>query len=198
MKKLGTILLLLSVVLFSGTSMAEGILSVNVIPGTNQRAVVSIVDAVGSKFNIEVTDSNGDLVYFKRVKSPEVSFEKMYDFSNLADGIYTFKVKTEKETEINTLEVKGGNAKIYNQQEDLKPYFALKGKFLELSYLNFAEKGMQLKVYDNLTSDLIFEKKLQPDFVVLKALDFSKLRKGKYTAVLESNDNAYEHVIELN
>ena len=92
MKKLGTIFLLIAVVLLSGTSNASGLLTVKIIPGTNQRALVSIVNLNNNKFSVEVKNSFGDLVYYHNVKSSGDPFHKTYDFSKLQDGTYTFTV----------------------------------------------------------------------------------------------------------
>ena len=60
----------------------------------------------------------------------------------------------------------------------------MKDNRLELSFLNFEQKGMKLMVYDNVSNDLLYEENLKPDFVVNKVYDFSKLRNGQYKAGL--------------
>lgn len=197
MKKLGTFFLLVAAVLFSVTTNATGLLTVNVIPGTNARALVSVENSNNSRMSVEVKNADGDMVYYRSVKPSGETFRKMYDFSNLVDGTYTFKVALGKESEINTLNIKDGKAQITKTQEELAPYFAMNGDKLELSYLNFAQKGLTVKVYDNFSNDLLFEENLAPEFAINKAYDFSKLMVGKYTAVLETNDNSYNYNINL-
>ncbi len=197
MKKLETIVLLIAAVFFSVTSNASGFLTVNVIPGNNERALVSIANAGNNKFSVEVKDSFGDMVYYRNVKSSGDNFQKTYDFSKLEDGTYKFTVTLGGETEVSTLNVKDGKAKITEEQKTLAPYFAIKGDQLEISYLNFAQKGLKFKVYDDFTNELLFEENLSPDFAVHKAYNVSKLMNGKYTAVLETNDNTYDYNIRL-
>jgi hypothetical protein len=50
---------------------------------------------------------------------------------------------------------------------------------------------MKLMVYSN--NVLLFEKKLNPDFSVNYALDFSKLTSGNYNAVLAGENSSYEY-----
>lgn len=197
MKKTGTFILLLAAVLLSVTSKATGLLTVNVIPGFNERALVSIASGNSDKLMVEVKNSSGTVVYFRSIKTQGTVYSKMYDFSNLEDGSYSFKVTLGGESEVNTLNINDGRAQITKTPEELAPYFSLKGEMLKLSYLNFNQKGLILKVYDNFTNDLLYEESIAPDFVVNKAWDFSKLMVGKYTAVLETNDNSYTCNINL-
>ena len=197
MKKTGTIILLLVAVLLSVTSKATGFLTVNVIPGSNERALVSITNGNSDRLMVEVKNSSGTVVYFRSIKTQGNAYNKMYDFSNLEDGSYSFKVSLGGESEVNTLTINDGEAQITKTQEELAPYFSLKGDKLELSYLNFAQNSLILKVYDNFTNDLLYEENIAPNFVVNKAWDFSKLMVGKYTAVLETNDNSYTCNINL-
>lgn len=197
MKKTGTIILLFVAVLLALTSNATGLLTVNVIPGSNQRALVSIANGNSDKLMVEVKNSSGMVVYFRSIKPQGNAYNKMYDFSNLEDGSYSFKVTLGGESEMNTLNVNGGKAQITKTQEELAPYFSLKGDRLELSYLNFAQNGLILKVYDNYTNDLLYEESIAPNFVINKAWDFSNLMVGKYKAVLETKDNSYTCNINL-
>ena len=186
MKKLRFGLMLLLVVLVSGSTMAMGILNVNIIPGKSERALVNISNAENNKYEIVVSDSNGDVVYVTRKKSPSENFSKIYDFSNLEDGRYTFSVKLGNETKLNKIIVKDGKAEIVGQEEQIAPYFKMDGKLLEFSFLNFTQKGMKLYVYDN-DNDLIYKENLNPVFALHQAIDLSKLDPGTYNAVLESS-----------
>lgn len=197
MKRTGTIILLLAAVFLTVTSKASGLLTVNVIPGINERAFVSIANGNSNKLMVEVKNSSGTVVYFRSLKTQGNTFSKTYDFSNLEDGAYSFKVSFGGETHLSTLSINDGKAQISKSQEETAPYFTLNGDKLELSFLNFTQKELKLKVYDNFSNDLLYEENLAPNFVVNKAWDFSGLMMGKYTAVLETNDNSYTCNINL-
>lgn len=198
MKNLRRGLMLFLVVLASGSTMAMGIITVNVIPGKSEKALVSILDAADSKYTVELKDANDELVYYKHAKAPTMNYKKEFDFSNLENGKYTFEIKLGDDTELNKLVVNNGNVQIVDQEEQIAPFFKLNGNLLELSYLDFTNKDMKFKLYDEVTNDLVFEEKIDPEFVVEKAFDLSKLDRSKYDAVLESSDNVYNYEIALN
>jgi len=197
MKKLKLSLMLFLAVLVSGSTMANGILNVDVIPGINEKALVDITNAGKNKYEVVLKDSNGEVVYIDKIKTPTSNYQKLYDFSDLNNGRYTFSVKMGNETELTNIAVNNGKAKIVGQEEQIAPYFKLDGKVLDLTYLNFTKKGMKLMVYNNGTDDLVFNENLAPTFSFHQALDLSKLGPGSYDAVLESSDNSYSYNIRL-
>jgi len=188
---------MLLIVLVSGSTMAMGVLNVNVIPGTNEKALVNITNAANNKYKIVLTDSNGEVVFVDRTKSPTENYSKMYDFSKLDDGRYTFSIKRGDETELNNIVVSNGKAQILGQEEQIAPYFKLDGKLLELSFLNFTQRGMKLLVYDDLSNDLIYKENLNPVFAFHHAIDLSKLDPGNYDAVLQSSNNSYTYTVRI-
>lgn len=197
MKKLSKALLLLAAVLSSGSLMAAGLLDVNVIQGSNEKAVVSVANGGNEKCVVEVADPNGELVYYRHLKNSGNSYSEKFDFSGLADGNYTLSVKLGDETEVNSLRVKNGDVQITNQEEEIAPYFAMKGNLLEVNFLDFSKKAVKLKVYDDETDQLIYSTALNSDFTVNKAFDLSKFDHGRYDAVLENGDQVYDYEFKL-
>lgn len=197
MKKVKLGLILFLGVLVSGSAMANGILNVNVIPGKNEEALVDITNAVNNKYEIVLQNSNGEVVYIDRSKSPVSDFQKMYDFSKLNDGKYTFSVKLGNETKLTNIVVKNGKAQIVGNEEQIAPYFKLNGKVLDLSFLNFSKKGMKVLVYNDGSDDLVYKENVAPTFAFHQALDLSKLSPGTYDAVLQSSNNSYAYTIRI-
>ena len=198
MKNLKTSLVLIALVIVSGAVMATGNLKVNIVPGESDKAMINVTNAAQSHFEIEVKNNMGDLVFYKQTKTPSTSYNKVYDFSTLDDGQYTFTVKLDKEMETNTLNISNGIVKVVKARKDVEPFFLFENDKFILSYLNFAEDNVKFYLYDNATNDLVLERDLKSDFTVNFGLDFSKLDRGSYEAILTSEDNVYDYNIAIN
>ena len=197
MKNLKIGLMLFMVVLASGSSMALGILKVDVIPGEKEKALVNVLVAPHSQFEVELKDSNGKIVYTDSKESHSYNCKKLYDFSELASGKYTFEVKLGGQTEMENLVVNNGKVQIVGQEDQISPYFSLNGKFLEFTFPNSEQKSGRLLLYDNDTKHWIFQERLFPEFDIQQALNLSKLNSGSYKAVLINGTNAYDYDFQL-
>lgn len=197
MKNVKAVFIVAVLVFISGTVMATGNLKVNVIPGEKNETVVRISNINQSHYEIELENEYGDIVFYKETNSPSTTYSQLYDFSMLDDGKYNFTVKVDNEKEVNTLKIKNGKIEVLNQRKEVEPFFLMKDNRLELSYLNFGKENIKLVVYDGSTHELLYEKKLNSDFVINYGLDFSKLKSGKYDAVLASGSNFYEYEVTI-
>lgn len=197
MKKLRMSLMLFLGVLASGSTMATGVLRVNVIPGEKEKALINVLDAPNNQLKVEVKDNNGEIVYIDSKRSPSYDYKTIYDFSKLDDGKYTLEVKLGDETEIDNLVVHDGIVQINNQEEQIAPHFALSGKFLEFSFPNTAETDVRLLVYNDKTDNCLFQERLGPEFNIKQALNLSKLNSGNYIAVVISGNDTYRYHFSL-
>jgi len=198
MKNLKIGLMLFLVVLASGITMAKGVLKVEVIPGENEKTLVDVLLAPDSKFEVKLTDSNGNVVYNASEKSDSFDYKRAFDFSKLDNGKYTFEVKLGDETKVNDLVVKNGNVQIVGQEVQISPVFKLNGKFLEFTFPNSAENNTRLLLYNNDTKHWVFQENLSSEFNISQELNLSKLNPGSYKAVLTSGEETYDYGFNLN
>ena len=180
-------------VLVSGSVMAMGMLKVDVIPGKKEKALVDVLEVPNSQFAIKVKDSKGQIIYTDYEESPSYVYKKMYDFSDLKNGNYTFEVKLGDENDSGRLAVNNGSVQITGTEDQISPDFKLDGKFLEFTFANTTEKGARLLLYDKDTSHWIFQERLIPEFEDQQALNLSELKSGRYKAVLISGDERYDY-----
>jgi hypothetical protein len=193
MKNLKSILGGAALFLISGAVLAAGNLKVNITPSGNDRAVVEISNVAESIYEIELKNERGEIVFYKRTNAPSISYSQNYNFSILEEGRYHLTVKVNNEKIENTLGISKGQVTVMNQRKEVKPFFTVKENRLELSYLNFELENLKVLVYDN--NRLIFEKELKPEFAVNYAVDFSQLDRGKYDAVLATDNRFFEYQI---
>ncbi|WP_340111576.1 hypothetical protein [Maribellus mangrovi] len=196
MKNFKKAMLLLVTILASGSVMATGLLNVSVIPGKNEKALVSVSDNEGDRCMVEVADANGEMIYWHHIKNPGVSYHKIYNFSKLDDGNYTLSVKLGDETIENVMRVEDGNVQLSNQKEMVAPYFKLKGHELDFTFLNFEKQDVKFLLYNG-SNQLIYNNDLANNFTITKEVDLSKLKAGNYNAVLEAGDQLYNYEFHL-
>jgi hypothetical protein len=193
MKNLKSILGGAALFLISGAVLAAGNLKVNIAPNGTDRAAVEISNVAESIYEIELKNERGEIVFYKRTNAPSISYSQNYNFSILEEGTYYLTVKVNNEKIENTLGISKGQVAVMNQRKEVKPFFTVKENRLELSYLNFELENLKVLVYDN--NRLIFEKELKPEFAVNYAVDFSQLDRGKYDAVLATDNRFFEYQI---
>jgi hypothetical protein len=197
MKNLKRNLMAIALVIISGTLMATGNLKMNIVQAENNKAVINISNFAQSQFEIELKNEYGEIVFYKQTSSPVTSYSKLYDFTMLEDGNYTFEVNVNNEKEVADLSLKNGKIQVMDSRKEVKPFFTVNKNILEISYLNYAKEELNLHVYDKITNELLYKKKLEPSFAVNYGLDFSKLNKGKYDAVLAGENNFYEYEVTV-
>lgn len=189
-------IILAACLLYSGAVMASGNLKVN-ISADEKNLEVNISNVVESQYEIEITNSRGDILYYKYTKNPSKVYANTYDLSALSNGRYKYTVRLGDETETAYLEVKRGKAEVIDQRKDLQPYFAMDGKRLNISFLNFEREKILLLVYDNKTQQVLYRKGFDRDFSIQHALNFSKLDKGSYEAILATQNENYSYEVNV-
>ena len=191
MKKLRISLMLFLGVLASSSIM--GAIRVNIVPGESERAQVDVLEAPNSQFTTELKDSNGNVIFADNKEVSSLDFEKIYDFSKLPNGKYTFEVKQGDEMEYDNLIVKNGNVQVLGQEDQISPDFKLDGKYLDFTFPNTTENSARLLLYDNDAKKWIFQETLDPEFDVQQSLNLAGLHTGHYKAVLISDDTTYDY-----
>lgn len=198
MKQLTKVFFIVAFTLISGIAMASGNLKVLITQGAEDEAIVQINNAVSSIFEIQVQNEKGDVVFYKQTQNPSTSYSNVYDFSKLEDGVYSFWVEINNESSHSKLSINNGSVKLIEQDKEVDPFFALKNKRLEITYLNFDKSDIMLYVYEQGSNRLLHEENIGSEFALSHALDLSELRSGTYEAVLVSDQAIHEYNININ
>lgn len=166
----------------------------NVIPLSDENALIAVANPSPAYFELSIEAENGDLVYYKQSDKELTDLRQIINFSNLENGVYTLKLDVKGTTVSRDFEISGSGIQVGDDYTRYPPYFDYSGEVLKLSYLNFDQNNFWLKIYNN--GELVYENKLGKDFVVQAGFDLSKLEKGKYQVELASLNNYYTYDIE--
>lgn len=197
MKTIRKTLLLFAIVLVSGSVMASGDMNVNLIPVQNNKALVAINSTAQNRFEIQIENDNGDVIYYHNVKSPTENYEKIYDLQDLENGNYRFLVSDNNEQVERTVNLRNGEISVTNKEKDMAPYFSFNNGNLKLSYLNFDRADVHLYLYNNENDERVYKADLGSDFSINSGLNLSKLKPGSYEAVLASEDHVHSYDIDI-
>lgn len=188
---------------FLSTVIAVAIVSVatavekpkmNVVPLTPDRAVVSILNNGEAMFELSITADNGELVYYKQSAKPLNTYQKVFDFSQLANGKYTLALKVNDTRLSKDFEVASKGIVVGESKMHFDPYFSYADNVLKLSYLNFDNETLTLNIYDD--NGLVYKSKIGKDFNIVSGYDLSALGEGTYNVVLSSMKNEFSYRLE--
>jgi len=191
-----TIKFLFTVVAVSIVAIATAVEKpkMNVVPLTSDRAVVSIQNDSEAIFELSILAENGELVYYKQSAKPLNSYQKVYDFKDLADGNYTLTLKVNDTRLSKEFAVASSGIQVGESKLRFDPYFAYDENVLKLSYLNFDGEQYTLNIYDE--NGLVYKSQLGDDFNMVNGYDLSALASGSYDVTLSSSNNEFMYTIE--
>jgi len=185
-----------AVALFSATSFTGKVsASVNVIPvDTPDRALVQVNSPANVSLSIYFFDGAGNLLLSDRI-SPESS-SKLYDFSNLPDGVYTFESKSDNMNITKKIGIEDSKVEILSKETEFKPYFSVEENELKVSFLNQDQNAVELSIENAL--EVFYQGNGGNDFHFQKMLDISNLSSGEHYAKLQVGGKTYYHYFNVN
>lgn len=96
MKTIKSVLVFVVVFFTVSISYAGKNTQVNIVPQEGKKMVVVVTNQEPCRFAISILDDQGDAVYYKWVTKKTESYMKLFDFSKLREGRYTFKLNTKE------------------------------------------------------------------------------------------------------
>ncbi|MFY9153899.1 MAG: hypothetical protein WAO52_17900 [Prolixibacteraceae bacterium] len=195
MKTILKMTLVIAFAAFANTMLANGNLKVNLLPISGEKAIMDISTLSNSKFTITVTDEKNQIVFFKETAEPVEYYHKVYDFSDLQEGLYFLTVECNDLKSECQFEKRHGSIEVGKEKITLEPFFGYQDGIIRCTYLNFPKEKVKLSFYEN--DQLLYSKEIGRNFNVNEGLNVSKLGKGEYVAVLSAGNNEYYYPIEI-
>lgn len=194
MKK-GKVFLTISMVFITTTVLAIGNLQLKILPIDAEKAMVNISVMSGNDFQVSITNEIGQMIYYQEINGLLGGCRKIYNFSELEDGLYQMKVVCDAISTERTFEKKRNQILIGAEKTVQKPFFRVDRHILWCTYLNFNQNNVFLHIYGKEVE--LFSKELGSNFSIQHALDISKLKKGAYEAVLTAGDQQFACDIDV-
>ena len=195
MKTIITIGVLITASLFSELSFAGGNFKVNVALKSESKDLTQISNNSEQKYEIIISDLNGEVLYDRQAKGEQLESSKIFDFSKSEPGVYKMQVEFNGGSSEQLVTVNKTGVEVGEIVQKAEPIFTFKDNLLLVSFQNQNEEAMKLDVYSD--ENLIYEKSLNKSKRLVKKFDLSKLDKGDYQVVFTTGDNQYEYDLTL-
>jgi len=156
-------------------------------------AAVTVSSVDQGNFTLIIESENGmDIYYDKVMKSPE-NFSKVFDFSNLQDGEYTLKMKSNGETKELGFSITDGKI-LVNNNEKAEAIFNMNGEKATITVPNAANQVFSILIVDENGNELYSA--VESATEIKKVFDFSTVAAGKYQILASSNGHSYAYDFE--
>jgi hypothetical protein len=195
MKTMKTTVMMMAVMVWSTYTYASGKVQLNMKPSGNESAMVEIVKSSETDAEVEVTNEYNEVIFYKKLNGSAADYQKKYDFSALEDGKYRMTVNSENETNETWFKIERGDVIIENNRKIMEPLVKADGNLWTMSFLNYPMEHTNLYVYNG--NNLMYHKKMKPEFAVHAGLDFSELLPGTYDIVFSNEHNIFEYEIKV-
>lgn len=140
--------------------------------------------------SISVTDATGEIVFSGQINF-DGNIDRLYDFSQLKNGIYVIEIDKDYEIEISTVEVKNKSVNLLFQRNKkiYKPVFRVKDGRVIISKIALDIAEMEVELYfDN---ELIHTETVKGDEILNRVYKLDDNIKGDYTAVVKTNNRVF-------
>lgn len=161
----------------------------SILPFENTKALVSVLNETPTANEVSISSENGKILFYKRSTRKVENYKQVFDLSRLEDGTYEFKVKAGSTTVKREMNIIDGNIQMQKPRKEIDPYFAYANNRVNISYLNFANENVTVKVFNK--REMIFSADIGDEFKVNRALNLSNLETGDYDIMLANNNKKY-------
>jgi hypothetical protein len=175
---------------FTGDLLAVDLVPVD-IP---DRSVFKLVAPSNHMVAIDITNPEGEILHRESVSLDEASI-RLYDFTNLEDGVYTFYSSDEYSTTTKKIHVMGSGVEILRKEVEYKPVFHIREKKLTVSYLNQELDDVEFTIEGKNLN--YCEDKMGNAISIQKQFDISRLPRGDYYALVKVGNKQYYHQFNI-
>ena len=174
---------------------ASKIPKMNIISADAQRVLITYNAPFSSPLEISIIDDDGDIVYFKRTKSPHSEYRKVFDCTKSGNGKYNVCINYGNQSINRQFSIENDEIKTETSERLYEPYFSIKNGKLNVSFFNVSMKNVDMKIYKNGTyiSEVSFGKQM----VIQKCVNMSDLRNGEYELVLKDFFKEHRYFVQL-
>lgn len=185
---------LVATTLLSQLAFASDAFRINLVPKTEAKALLEISNNEAQQYEINISNSTGEMVYYHETKENLTYHSKLFDFSQLEHGVYKVEVKIDGASNEQLMTIGKRGIEVGNSVKKTDPLFSFSDNILKISYLNYNNNQMELHIYNR--SDLVWNKEMNNEFTVQKGFDLSKLNRGDYRIVFASGEDIYEYEVK--
>ncbi len=192
MKKISLIItVVIGTFLYSGHVSAY--FDVATLPSAD-KGIVKITVPENGTSKLYIYDPEGYLIHNETIK-PGSDNSKVYDVSNLEDGVYSFTSEMDFFTTYKKIKVESSTIEVISKLVEYRPVFSVKGDYLLINFLNLDQDDLEIVIE---SYDRIYHRgDLENTATYHKAFDIRNLSRGEYFATLSSSGKTFRHSFQV-
>ena len=160
---------------------------------TEKKVKVQVIEPRMQDISVYVADAEGKVIYQEDIRA-RTTYDKVYDLSNLEDGVYTFTSDGEFISTIKKVQVEGSTTREISKEATYKPVITLKGDYLKVNYFNKGQEDIEFTIEGS--GEIFHESDGGNEVGYGKILDVSQMPSGNYYARLKVGNKEYYHSFE--
>lgn len=190
LKKVVLCALMVSFLKVSVKAAGTGDVRIYPIEGSKKAKVILTVPQ-RSEVILSVQSHDGLSDLYRETVPNAGGYAKVYDFSQLDDGVYKLVVNTGTTMIERSFEVTGAEVRVLEESVKHLPVFIEKGEKLMINYFNKGHNQIKVEFSDG--QGTFFEEEVHPELSFAKAYNIQSLLSGDYTVYFKSGDYRYSH-----
>jgi hypothetical protein len=179
-------------VITGGSAFATDAVTVST-NNTDKKVKVIVSQPRLQDISVDVTDDKGYSIYQEDIRA-KTTYGKVYDLSNLDEGIYTITASGELVTTTRKIKVEGSSATEISCKTSFRPFIMLKDNYLKVQFFNQNQENIEFTVEGSGT--IYHQSKPGDELVFGEMLDVSKMPAGKYFARVNVGIKSYYYSFE--
>ncbi len=192
MKTVKSLFALIAIVAMANFAYAGGRSKVNITPLSNEKAIVSVYSETENIYKLQLIDKNGQVIYSSKTNK-NGSYNNIFDFGKLKDGEYKMSISNNEIRAERKFSISNNGISVGEHYFTSAPVFNYKDNAVSISYLNFEDEKLSLKLYDG--NDVIYTKELEDKFAITERLNLKNLSRGDYRVVVENDNFNYSFTV---
>jgi len=193
MKTITSIGILIVTILLSNFSYATENFKVSLTAKTEGKALLNVTNDSEQIYAINISDSDGNMIYSYETKDSQANFNQTLNFSKLENGLYKMNVQMDGAKYVKHLSVNESVVSIEKSTKKTEPVFQFQNNVIKVSHLNHGDEKTSVHIYQD--GSLVWDKELENKSAINKGFDISNLDPGSYNFVLISGDDIYEYQV---
>jgi hypothetical protein len=161
----------------------------------SKKAIVNISVPQRADVILSIQSIDGTGLYYETISDRPI-YSRVYDFTDLDNGLYRLVATTGPLVVRDEFEVKDSKIEVRGGEVEYMPVFMLNGRLLLVNFLNKGAHEVEVTLEDN--TDIIFKEKNSNNITFEKVYDISSLPKGYYIVRLAAGDKSYNYYFEVN
>jgi hypothetical protein len=182
-------LLMLALASLSIISFASGDINISSVKESS-KAIVEIEVPTQDDVNVSLLDPSG-IVIHSDVISKNSEYGKVFDFTKVDDGVYTFVTKTGYITTTKTIELENKSISVLNKEYSYDPIVMFDGDLLKVNFLNKSIEEISISLEDS--NKEYFKDQGDNSLTYGKMINIKNLPMGEYTLALTIGDKEYKY-----